>query len=392
MNINRDNYGAYFLDFIEGNLTAAQEEVLHRFLKFNPDLEAELNDFELHTIDASIHPYPGKDALKKELPENGAPVNDANFDMFCVAWLEGDLPEDQKEYFESYLAQHPDKEIEVAAYKTAYLAPATIKYPHKRRLKKRTGRLIDWRIFVPVAAAAAIALVVIVNTPVTQPPVEVATVTETDQGTQRLAGPERVGPEKMDDQEQTGSKQADSEQAVTSRTDEQSDQQKQAQPSEAQKVQATFNMVRKTNSPVPVSDFTDEEKIKLQQQNSDREKQPQSSPSRRIAGLDLRKQQVDPVFVPHDQIRPESIQPPTINSSSLSILALARYQAQKASQIMEEEDALLWNLASSGLKELNRITGSETELLASRDEDGAISGIRFKSRFLNVTAPIAREE
>lgn len=371
MNINRDNYEAYFLDFIEGRLSPEQEEVLHRFLKFNPDLEAELASFQLHEIDATHVPFPGKDSLKKEPPADGITVNEANFDMFCIAWLERDLSEAQRKSFETYLAEHPEKEKELQAFKATFLEPVQIEYPHKSRLKHRRTPLIDWRIMVPVAAAAAIALMVILNGPATQTTMEVATVTGPDQAGSAQTDPEQVVP--LENEEQPVQVEEDQQRAVP------------------QVQQATFNMVRKTNSPVPVSDFTDEEKVQLQEQNNRQEKQAQSEISPRIAGLELGKKPSDPIPVRYDQIRAESIRPPAINSSSLSILALARYQAQRASQIMEEEDALLWSLASSGIREINRITGSETQLMASRDEDGAISGIRFKSRFLNVTAPIDRD-
>lgn len=354
MNINRNNYEAYFLDLIEGRLSPEQEEVVRRFLKFNPDLAEELTAFELHTITAPHLPFPGKESMKKEMPVGETGVSDANFDMYCIAFLEGDLSENQRGAFEAYLAKHPRRKKELEAFKATYLVPARVTYPNKGRLKHRNIRLMNWRIMVPVAAAAAITLMILLRAPYTQPPVEVASVVEPEQAEKQ---PEVEKEEK--------------------------------QP-EVKPVQATFNMVRKSNSPVPVSDYSERQQERLERQQKEAKEQP--GESRRIAGVDLRKQQADHVDVQYDQLHPEIIRPPSINTSSLSLFALARYQVQKATQIMEEEDALLWSIASSGLQELNRITGSETQLMASRDEEGAISGIQFKSRFLNVTAPIARND
>ncbi|MDF1571501.1 MAG: hypothetical protein P1P82_07795 [Bacteroidales bacterium] len=357
MNINRNNYEAYFLDFIEGRLSPEQEAVLRRFLKFNPDLAQELTAFELHTVAAPHLPFPKKESLKKELPVGETGVNDASFDMYCVAFLEGDLSENQREAFEAYLAQHPVRKKELEAFKATYLVPARVAYPHKGRLKHRNIRLTNWRIMFPVAAAAAITLMMLLRVPYMQPTVEVASLVEPEQA------------EKQPDVE------------------------KEEKQPEVKPVQATFNMVRKTNSPVPVSDYSERQQERLEQQQKEAgEQQEQTGDSRRIAGVDLRKQQADDVDVQYDQLHPEIIRPPAINNSSLSLFALARYQVQKATRIMEEEDALLWSIASSGLQELNRITGSETQLMASRNEEGAISGIQFKSRFLNVTTPIAQNE
>jgi len=354
MNINRNNYEAYFLDLIEGRLSPEQEEVLRRFLKFNPDLAEELAAFEIHTVTAPHLPFPGKDSLKKELPVGETGVNDASFDMYCIAFLEGDLSENQRVAFEAYLSRNPGREKELEAFKATYLVPPSVTYPHKGRLKHRNVRLTNWRIMVPVAAAAAITLMILLRAPDVQQPVQVASVVEPEQA------------EKQPEAEKEDNK------------------------PELKPVQASFNMVRKTNSPVPVSDYSERQQERLERQKDQAKEQP--GESRRIAGVDLRRQQEDHVDVQYDQLRPEIIRPPTINSSSLSLFALARYQAQKATQIMEEEDALLWSIASSGLQGINRITGSETQLMASRDEEGAISGIQFKSRFLNVTAPIARNE
>jgi hypothetical protein len=51
--ITRHNYEAFFLDFIEGNLSEAQENGLKQFLKENPDLANELEDFESVSIKPS---------------------------------------------------------------------------------------------------------------------------------------------------------------------------------------------------------------------------------------------------------------------------------------------------------------------------------------------------
>ena len=46
MKINRNNYEAYFLDYIEGTLGFAEKAELEAFLVINPDLKIELDNFE----------------------------------------------------------------------------------------------------------------------------------------------------------------------------------------------------------------------------------------------------------------------------------------------------------------------------------------------------------
>ncbi|MDA3823594.1 MAG: hypothetical protein PF450_13425, partial [Bacteroidales bacterium] len=68
MDINRNNYEVFFLDYAEGNLSADQEEILHRFLKFNPDLSAELETFSIHPLESNLEEFPNKNLLKKSFP------------------------------------------------------------------------------------------------------------------------------------------------------------------------------------------------------------------------------------------------------------------------------------------------------------------------------------
>ena len=131
MNINRDNYEAIFLDFIEGRLSSSEEELLQRFLQFNPDLEEELNSFELHEFSAERVTFSGKDSLKKEMPEDGNGVTDSNFDMYCIAYIEGDLDQEQRQVFEQYLDDHPERAVELTAYRTTIIQPAEVQFPKK---------------------------------------------------------------------------------------------------------------------------------------------------------------------------------------------------------------------------------------------------------------------
>ncbi len=50
MDINRNNYEAYFLDYRENNLTPGQVAELLVFLEQNPDLKEEFESFESFSL------------------------------------------------------------------------------------------------------------------------------------------------------------------------------------------------------------------------------------------------------------------------------------------------------------------------------------------------------
>lgn len=63
--INIHNYEAYFLDFVEGNLTESQLVELNHFLEENPDLKSELEAFEIVEL-PNVHNQTNEwNALKK---------------------------------------------------------------------------------------------------------------------------------------------------------------------------------------------------------------------------------------------------------------------------------------------------------------------------------------
>ena len=353
MMINRNNYEAYFLDFAEGRLSPEQEEVLHRFLKFNPDLEEELRSFKIHNLSPQSFSYPAKEALKRKYPAETDAVTRANFDMYCIAYLENDLTEKQRTVFEKYLAEHPGAERHIFAYRSTFLKKERISFPGKERLKHKRVSVFNWKIMIPLAAAAAVAIFIIVSQPVQNLSVEIATVIDPK--------------EKEELVNETAT-------------------QKKHTPEPAS---VSLKVIRSTTSPVPVSNYKKKEQEKKE---LNEEKVNTASGSAQIASLSFKP--VIPMDIPvnHDILKQEVISPMAVNRGSLSFIELARYRVKRATETIDEEDALLWSLASNGLKELNRIRGTETELMASRNEQGEISGILFKSRFLNVTAPVNRSE
>jgi len=353
MELSRDNYEAYFLDYLEGNLSPEQEEVLNRFLTFNPDLEEELHSFSFLSLSPERKELPDKSNLKKEIPLQTETLSSGNVELFCIAYLEGDLSEKQKKALFDFLEANPAYEEVLGKYRLTYLQPEKIIFPGKQKLVKGKKLTIHWRIFIPLAAAASLALILLFKPSITPEVSEIATLEVPEKKPEQIK--EKISTQKPNTQ-----------------------------------LPATLNVIKTKSSPVPRSDYNKKEQDPTLNQ---KEKSAASTPQpQRMASLDLGQKVPLQLSVENEQIKPIAIPQPEINRSSLSLTELAKYQFRRASNAMDEEDVLLWNLASSGIRELNKLTGSEAQLLASRNEEGSISGIQFRSRFLNVTAPLSREE
>jgi len=108
MNINRENYEAFFLDFHEGQLSPDRMEEVLAFVESNPDLKSVFEDFELVTIPADVEIVFGK---KSELKKNGADpileINELNYEEFLIAEVEGLLKSPQLAALDNFINSHP---------------------------------------------------------------------------------------------------------------------------------------------------------------------------------------------------------------------------------------------------------------------------------------------
>ena len=154
MQINRENYEAYFIDYLEGNLDERLVDDFIEFIKLNPDLKEELDLFEsLEAIPETIA-FEKKEGLYKEKYDAEPAFNDA-----AIARLEGDITEEEKSDFEQYLEAHPEKKKEAAAFAhTKLQADESILFKKKHKLYRRTlGKtLVLWS-----GSAAAILILAI---------------------------------------------------------------------------------------------------------------------------------------------------------------------------------------------------------------------------------------
>jgi hypothetical protein len=166
MQINRDNYGAYFLDYWESNLDEQGRSALTRFLDQNPDLLDEFLDFNTAVkskLDPDkAHVFTLKHKLKKPVIKPLGEINQDNFEEFIIASLENDLDNGQQDNFDDFVKLNPDIKPEIALYQKTFLKPdKNIVFETKPGLKQPaipfwwTG---NFKRAVSVAAMLAVAV------------------------------------------------------------------------------------------------------------------------------------------------------------------------------------------------------------------------------------------
>ena len=160
MKITRENYETYFLDYLEGSLDPATMEKVRIFLNGNPDLKAELDEFELVHLYAKPISFTEKEQLKKS-PSPTVIFKDQEFDQLCVARIEGDLDPGQERALDDYLKDKPQRRRELELFYKTRLQPSLVLFPDKHLLKQKTT--VFWRKYpwYSISAAASIILILV---------------------------------------------------------------------------------------------------------------------------------------------------------------------------------------------------------------------------------------
>ena len=148
--INIENYEAFLLDSMEGNLSTEDTVALQMFAAQHPHLNIDLHDLELVELDAEEISFNAKENLKKPL------ISDEQF----VAYVENDLNTNEKQNIEQLCASHETLSKELKLYKKSFIiANERIVFENKNSLKKQETKVLWFYSREVFAAAASIVLI-----------------------------------------------------------------------------------------------------------------------------------------------------------------------------------------------------------------------------------------
>lgn len=149
-NINRHNYEAFLLDYIEQNLSPNMVEELMLFLEQNTDLKEAFD--ELHAFEvlepASVH-FENKTTLKKQALDN-----------LMIAEMEGLTTSQESKVLEQVLQTNKVAKNDFKLFQQTKLLPNQITFKNKKALKKE-AIIIPLRWWTNAAAAVLIIAILI---------------------------------------------------------------------------------------------------------------------------------------------------------------------------------------------------------------------------------------
>jgi len=145
MSINQHNYEAFYLDYIEGNLSAEIVAELILFLEENPAIKEELDDFDLIELNDTPDVSFNKEGLKVHINKN-------NVEEFIIGSVEGVNNESDEIELAEFVNKNLESQKLLNRYKETILIAPNVVFPNKYSLKKRS-RVIVLYPLIGVAAS-----------------------------------------------------------------------------------------------------------------------------------------------------------------------------------------------------------------------------------------------
>lgn len=356
MDISRENYEAWLLDLIEGRLSTDQTQQLHEFLRLNPDCALGRDEFHPWKLEAKTVAWDGKSDLRKEIPHEGSVVSVRNFDLFSIARMEGDLNDRQERDFIRLIGEDEEKMEEWLRWKEMKLIGENISFDGKKTLKQRYASR-SRVIWISIAsAAAAITLFFTLFTP-----------ERGDTGSDRFLPLEAS----VDIESNIEEEVPESAEVVTASVEKSS-----TLPLVLASEPAFLSIQKHHNPPELSGEKSDTTVWKVQEKNLI------------VAPLKIAMLEKGLLMTPgqgsYDRIEPLNL--PSFPAYSAKGLKQA-YQ-----DFVEKNDISLLTIANAGIEGINFLAGSDLSMNLSRDEEGGVSGFRFRSERLSVDAPVKKAE
>jgi hypothetical protein len=148
--INSTNYEAYYLDFLEGNLSEDMTAQLMAFLAQNPDLV--VDEEMIYLLDFQDNKIVFPDVKSLKVPDLEREINTQSVENFMIAAVENELETKKQAELTAFIQQNPQLERDFELFRQSKLkADVRIVFPAKNKIKR--GKLIP--MFGPFASIAA---------------------------------------------------------------------------------------------------------------------------------------------------------------------------------------------------------------------------------------------
>ena len=146
-NINKHNYEAFLLDYLEGTLDTGLEKELMAFLELHPEIELEDFNVNMVTLESPEIKLQNKESIKKA--EDSNELNE--IDLLIIGEIEGINDAVKTNLLETEKISNPEISKVVNLYKKTILTAPSIIFANKNKIKRRAA--IPFRPIFAIAAS-----------------------------------------------------------------------------------------------------------------------------------------------------------------------------------------------------------------------------------------------
>ena len=158
--IDLNNYEAYFLDYMEGSLSAEEKHDLFVFLEKHPHLQEELDlDISEMELMPTAVTFDAKESLKMDADH--LMITEGTVDELMIAAVEDQLTTTQKSQLEDYVKANNLTKSYAYTQATKLKADLSIQFDEKESLKQKTGVVISMTWVTRVASIAAVGAILV---------------------------------------------------------------------------------------------------------------------------------------------------------------------------------------------------------------------------------------
>jgi hypothetical protein len=145
MKVTKNNYEVWIIDYFDGKLNAAETAEFMAFLDLHPEIKEEFELFDPTPVSAEAEEFSKKSDLKKVPVLASGEINEENYEEYFIAFYEKDLAEAEDKNLRAFLAKNPqlEKEFELHA-SLLFLPDETIVYEQKDKLHRNRRVAFYW--------------------------------------------------------------------------------------------------------------------------------------------------------------------------------------------------------------------------------------------------------
>jgi len=357
--INKQNYEAFLIDFMEGTLDEPTKQSVIQFLLENPDIKEEFDGLAEASFQLNYVHFDDKQSLKKTIIDF-IPARFENIDEFFVAKLENDLSENEVISFNKMLLANPETVKELRFFEKTLLKPElNIVYPTKNHLKRSIIPLFSIATFKRISyySAAAIVLfaMVFINQDLLFKSSEKSIVQNSDLPSNNL--PSNNYPETQNKPNPTNEKVKTSETIIAKTTI--------VKPTEKQITVNSSGELAKTDTNVAIIQF--EEQI--------------------VAVIEPTEDYNEGKFAYEIEYQSAG------KTYTIDQYLLRQFRKKMLKESREEYNVRKfsgWDLVDYGVRQIGKLAGQDWQLKKDYNENGQLQSLAFNSRLLSFDYPLKK--